>query len=423
MSLTFEAACSRVEGALGGSDREEILASVSATGELEQALVRLREGMRTHVFRAGAQHINLDGFVREYDRRTRQDGFHVLHDWDGKADHVNEDIIPVDVLNYLIDVRGDGPVDVSALSILLDYYFLHILALLTLRIWDEGDADGNLRRVNRLLGELQGPNGSGQRFADNAETLILIATSHFELHERGYDGLLQRTKTLNQPHRLNIALGHAVSMGCHLRFGFEATYGRDTVRMRSDNVADYPWLCFALVTLMREYSATGSAKALAEREGIAEALLNGLSADARAFVGDPPASLSPCEAERSEFRDLFHRHRDVLVLDFERHRPSPARYSPLSFFFNFSHNIVKGIVVDALLRGKAWDLTLNDLLSSLPQDDKTESKALLATTLMGYARENPDTVNGRPTPAIVYDPPAGRHAFSVTMKKIREGAD
>jgi hypothetical protein len=26
------------------------------------------------------------------------------------------------------------------LSILLDYYFLHVLALLSLRIWDEGDA-------------------------------------------------------------------------------------------------------------------------------------------------------------------------------------------------------------------------------------------------------------------------------------------
>ena len=43
-------------------------------------------------------------------------------------------------------------------------------------------------------------------------------------------------------------------MGSHLRFGFEATYGRDTVVMRDDNVADYPWLCFALATLMREYA-------------------------------------------------------------------------------------------------------------------------------------------------------------------------
>ena len=61
-------------------------------------------------------------------------------------------------------------------------------------------------------------------------------------------------RTLDQAHQTNVALGHAASMGSHLRFGFEATYARDTVIMRDDNVTDYPWLCFSLATLMREYS-------------------------------------------------------------------------------------------------------------------------------------------------------------------------
>src|SRR6185295_8452496 len=146
-----------------------------------------------------------------FDRRTRDDGFHVLNDWDGKADTVNEDIIPVDVLHYLIDTRGDDPVDRVALAILLDYYFLHLLALLSLRIWDGGDADANLDRLDNHLRDLQGSGGSGQRFTDNAETLILIATSHFELHERGYETLLARTRLLNDAHRTAIALGHAAS--------------------------------------------------------------------------------------------------------------------------------------------------------------------------------------------------------------------
>ena len=42
----------------------------------------------------------------------------------------------------------------------------------------------------RCCGQLQGPDGSGQRFVDDAETLILIATSHFEIVERGYGALL-----------------------------------------------------------------------------------------------------------------------------------------------------------------------------------------------------------------------------------------
>ncbi len=50
-------------------------------------------------------------------------------------------------------------------------------------------------------------------------------------------------------------------MGSHLRFGFEATYGRDTVVMRDDNVADYPWLCFALLTVMQEYARLDAAGA------------------------------------------------------------------------------------------------------------------------------------------------------------------
>jgi hypothetical protein len=45
-----------------------------------------------------------------------------------------------------------------------------------------------------------------QRFTDNAETLILIATSHFELHERGYETLLTRTRSLGDAHRTAIAL-------------------------------------------------------------------------------------------------------------------------------------------------------------------------------------------------------------------------
>src|SRR5437763_1625724 len=81
-----------------------------------------------------------------------------------------------------------------------------------------------------------------------------------------------------------IALAHAVSMGSHLRFGFEASYGRDTVVMRDDNVADYPWLCFALRTVTDEYARlVGEGASDEDKAPLAEAILNGLSADARAF--------------------------------------------------------------------------------------------------------------------------------------------
>src|SRR5205085_8439992 len=113
-------------------------------------------------------------------------------------------------------------------------------------------------------------------------------------------------KILNRAHQVNVALGHASSMGCHLRFGFEATYGRDTLQMRDDNVADYPWLCFALATVVREYARLRETGVDADRRApVVEALVNGLSADARAFLGVTPRSLSSSEDDRAGFRDAF----------------------------------------------------------------------------------------------------------------------
>src|SRR5262249_53246978 len=101
------------------------------------------------------------------------------------------------------------------------------------------------------------------------------------------------------------------------------------------------------------------------RAPIVEAIVNGLSPDARAFLGVTPTSLAACEADRAEFRDRFNTWRHDLVQEFERHRPSDGIYSPLSFFFNFSHNVLKGTVVDALLRGEPWTVSFNDLLSGI----------------------------------------------------------
>jgi hypothetical protein len=427
--VAFDAACSLIETILTGDARRLLVADLATARDFQSALERLRDSMRSHAWRAGAQSIALGRFVKQYDVDTRRDGFHVLNDWDGKADRVNEDTIPVDVLNYLNALRGSHAPDAAALAILVDYYFANLLALCSLRIWDEGDADANLDRVNALLQTLQGPDGSGQRFADDAETLILIATSHFEVVEVGYEKLLARVRTLNRVHQRNIAIGHAVSMGSHLRFGFEATYGRDTVVMRDDNVADYPWLCFALATVMREYAdldstwrpaflaaEAASAKAAAGPEDLLlEALVNGLSSDPRAFIGQAPASLSAAEADRSLFASLFDAHREDMLEAFERFRPRDDAYSPLSFFFNFSHNVLKGTVVDALLRGKAWDVSFNDLLTERGESDKVG----LATTLMGYARRNPDRIRGRLMPVIVYDPSTGREAFTAALRKLR----
>ena len=342
----FSEACDTLERALGA--RQPLVADLARSRPFAKGLARLREHVRAH---------SVDPILSSFDHRTRQEGFHVLHDWDGnrRQGERGHDSGRRAALRRA-EKRGADPVDRAALGVMLDYYFAHLLALLSLRIFDDGAPDAGLDRLNGLLAALQSADGSGQRFAADAETLMLIATSHFELQEMATANCSTVSAALNASHRANIAIGHAASMGCHLRFGFEATYGRDTLKMRDDNVADYPWLCFALVNVMREYRRlrdVGSPAAGAR--GVVEAMLNGLSADARAFLGvAPPASLLHAIAAGAlEFRDAFHAYRRDLVDEFEPHRPNRRRYSPLSFFFNFSHNVVKGTVVDALLAERA----------------------------------------------------------------------
>jgi hypothetical protein len=408
--VTFDSACEHLEAILAGPTRVEIL-----TG---QNLKSLGDGFRSHTFGP----ISLQRIVNRLDARTREEGFHVLNDWDGKADRLNEETIPAEVARYASEHRVSGPADSVALAILLDYYFLYVLALLALRAWDEGNANENLERVSRLLHELHGPRGSGQKFVDDALSLILVAVSHFEPDVTAYDRLLEKVKSLDERHRMRLALAHSAILSSHLRFGFETTYGRDVLEMRRDNSPDYPWLLFALDTLLTRYSRlTEEGVYGEERERVVECLLTGLTPDPRAFVGAPPPSLAALEKERLQFCALFRKQKAHLLEEFEHHRPSEETYSPLAFFFNFPHNLLKGVVIDALLRGEPWTVSLNDLLTGIPRGGpESEAKTKLATTMMGYARKSPDRIRGRLTPVIVYDPRAGRRAFADAVRRLRE---
>lgn len=420
-TVPFADVCQLIDGLIGV--RADILAFAAEGRTLEQALLRLREGMRTHTWHVGARRFDLHTAIADYDGRTRAaEGLHALNDWDGVSDRVNDDTIAVDVLNYVVRQRGSAPPDRTTLAILLDYYLMYLLALLGLRAWDAGCPHEHLALVETLLARLQGPDGSGQRFAHDAEALVLIATAHFEVQEHGYGLLLEKVRTLSPARRTRTALQHCAAMGSHLRFGFEATYARDTIRMRDDNVADYPWLCFAVAGAAEEYvRLTEAGQFGPARDRVIEALLNGLTPDARAFVGAPFTTLIPHEAERSRARELLLAHRAQLRDEFEALRPTAARYSPLAFFFNFSHNVLKGAVVDALLRGAPWPVTLTDLFTAYPDDAEVSGhKVALAETLMGYARANPQQIRGRLMPVIVYDPSTGRESFGHTIRRFME---
>ena len=149
-------------------------------------------------------------------------------------------------------------------------------------------------------------------------------------------------------------------------------------------------------------------------------LFLGLMPDPDALLGDEPLlSLSSWSDRRDVCRTLFAAHRSELLRDFATLRPSASRYSPLAFTFNFPHNLVKGVVVDAALRGTPWPVSLSDLLTAFPQSAEVDfARMALATTLMRYALASPDTIRGRPHPAIVYQSEAGIRAFEKTLERL-----
>jgi hypothetical protein len=127
--VTFTRASDTLETFLEGPARKAFLDELSRPKDLGGALGELRDAMRANVFSDGKSPVSLARIVRKLDERTRLEGFHVLHDWDGKADKLNDDTIPVDVVTYAIELSGSEPNEPGVLSILLDYHFVYLLAL------------------------------------------------------------------------------------------------------------------------------------------------------------------------------------------------------------------------------------------------------------------------------------------------------
>ena len=138
------------------------------------------------------------------------------------------------------------------------------------------------------------------------------------------------------------------------------------------------------------------------------------------MLGKPVSWFAPHQAELDRFLDLFARHAAGLVQAIETHRPRDQGYWPIALFFNFSQNVLKGAIVDALLRGSATPVGLSDLFTGIPREGPLpEAKAGLSRRLMAYARANPDTIRGRLSPVIVYDPVVGRQSFGGAMRAIK----
>jgi hypothetical protein len=412
-----------LEQALRGSLRRDFVAGLLRGRDFAAALKRLRSAMLNHRFKTSAGNLELADLVESLDLKSRQEGFHVLKEWDQVAARLSREDVPVLLLDYFALKSTEVNRKPRALAVLLDTYFLYLLALVVMRAWDEGDANRNLDRVASLLRDLQGPMGSGQQLVQEPATLMFVATSNFQPDETAYPRLLEKVGTLDSEHRLAVARIGGPVLGTHLRWALTAIYERDLVRMRDDNAIDYPWLFFSGMTLMREYARLRETGVNGpERARVTDALLNAMSADPWVFVGPPPASLARYENEYAELRALISRHEAELLAELEAHMPSADAYSPISLQFNFPHNALVSIVALALLATMPLpNLPLDALLREPPRGGQLERDTeMLARAVTGYAAAHPERRGDRRVLIVAYNPPLGLRSYTWTMSALKK---
>lgn len=419
-----EIAADRVEEMLGGTFRHDVVEDALAAGGIGPGLRRIRAGMQAHAFEGGGVRHELKDVIDRLDRRTRSEGFRVLHSWDFRKLEFSRENTPVIMLDYFAGIGMVEGTDREVLRLLLDYYFFHVLILLAMRAWDAENPTAYFDRVDGLIERLQGAGGSGHRFVEHAETLLVLGVSQFHPEEAAYDRLVEKVWALDsEARRVRFArLGTAV-LAAHLRWGFGVMYRRDVGRMRDDNVGDYPWLLTATLELLRAYGRQVEAGVPEEeRRPVVEALVNGLTPDPWAFFDRIPPALAGYADERDEFLETFRGHLGTLLPEIERLRPTSDHYSPLQLHFNFPHNAMVAKALIALHRGSDLNLPIDALFRGPVAGDEVEDRmtAEFAQTLMRYSGMNPEGYDQHGAMFVVYDPKAGLRHFNMAVSVIRK---
>jgi hypothetical protein len=416
--MTWEAAREPLARLLRGDARRQVADALMANGA-DAALKGLRKAMRTHAFVAGKDQISLRRSVDALDSRSRAEGLHVIHGWDFTAQRRPADIAPVLLLDYAMRAGIPEGRTRAAVEVILDHYCLAMLALFAVRAWDYGDPAARLDDINGLIADLNGVGGSGHRVVEDVGTLLILAVAYFHPEEHAYDELLAKVRTLDAAHALSVALPAAPVLASHLRWGYRFMYRQDVGRMRSDNVVDYPWVLFSLLTLARAYAAAcvgPPGQAGPGRLRLADALFNGLSADPHAFTGKSPAFLAPHSREHDELRALLIRHRDELLSDSASFMPTKATFSPMAFGCNFLSNASVASAVLAVQGGDP-NPSLDTLLRHHGGGGSSGWAESFARRLMEYASV-PERLGAGQAPLIVYDPFDGVHHYNAVTRAL-----
>jgi hypothetical protein len=292
-------------------------------------------------------------------------------------------------------------------------FILRQLEHLSLRIWDQGNdqAAEHLQHVQRLLDLLNADGRCPQRIrlVRDARWLIQTAQGPLTTHLRPYFIKAGNVSgSFTDTTRIEIHKAGAVLVGGHLRSQFRRLSWHtgwvfDDPQLlaltRSSNSMDMALLVRDLVPLLDAYGAACVRQDIDERLALADAILQGLSADpellltrldllgASTMIEDlfidrghagagPYAAMGELHVEYlARYKELVGHAAESLQRDSLALEPAHASYSPLGIVYGFCADLFSNMVLNTLCSSSAPDLSLEDLFIS---QGRLEEKRTLA---------------------------------------------
>ena len=276
-------------------------------------------------------------------------------------------------------------------------FMLRQLEHLSMRIWDDGTgaAAGRLQQVQHLLDLLN--TGGAPPLVRDARWLIQTAQSSLTKHLKPYFTTAERVAaSFTDRDRLEIHKSGATLAGGHLRSqlrhrsrqtGWTVDDPQSLAITRLSNSMDMALLVGDLIPLLEAYSAACDGENSEDRLALADAILQGLSADPELLVArldllDASTMIEDLFVDRSDsgarytpmgeahlqrvaqYGHLIARTADSLRQDALLLDPSSVVYSPLGIVYGFWADLPSNMVLNTLRSSAPTTLALEDLFNS-----------------------------------------------------------
>ena len=288
-------------------------------------------------------------------------------------------------------------------------FMMRQLEHLSMRIWDEGNgtAAERLQQLQHLLDLLN--TGVAPPRVRDARWLIQSAQSSLTQHVRPYFTIAERVaESFTDRDRLEIHKAGATLAGGHLRSqlrhrSWQTGWTVDDPQLlaitRLSNSMDMALLVGDLIPLLDAYSTECERQDNRERLALADAILQGLSADPELLLSRldllaPSTVLEDLFVDRSDsgharytpmgeahlervkqYCTLIARTAEPLTHDAVLLDPSQAAYSPHGMVYGFCADIPSNMVLNTLRSSSSTDLSLEDVFIS---GERLEEKLIQA---------------------------------------------